>query len=148
MHWYIKSFQEFSAEELYQIIKVRVDVFVVEQACAYDELDNYDQSSIHYYLKVDNEIAAYVRIVPKGSKYPEVSIGRVLVTEKFRGHGFAKQIMQHAIDYIVDEWNEYKIKIQAQEYLKKFYASFGFKQISESYLEDDIPHIDMIWEKK
>ncbi|WP_188456103.1 GNAT family N-acetyltransferase [Virgibacillus oceani] len=148
MNWYIKSFQEFSADELYQIIKARVDVFVVEQACPYYELDNHDQRSIHYYLKVDNEIAAYVRIVPKESKYPEVSIGRVLVSEKFRGQGYAKEIMQRAIEYIFEEWNENKIKIQAQEYLKKFYSSFGFRQISDSYLEDNIPHIDMILEKK
>ncbi|GGB44168.1 acetyltransferase [Lentibacillus populi] len=145
MHWYKKAFQEIPAIELYQIIKARVDVFVVEQNCPYEELDNCDQKAIHYFLKINNEIAAYVRILPKGIKFPEVSIGRVLVTQKYRGKGYAKAVMQKAIDFISEEWQETTIKIQAQTYLHKFYASFGFKQVSEVYLEDDIPHIDMIW---
>ncbi|MGY0693647.1 GNAT family N-acetyltransferase [Virgibacillus sp. FSP13] len=146
--WYIKSFQEIPAEELYQLIKARIDVFVVEQTCPYEELDNNDQDAIHYFLKIDDEVAAYVRILPKGLKYPEASIGRVLVVKKFRGNGYAKQIMQKAIAFVRDEWKENKIKIQAQEYLQHFYASFGFEQISDVYLEDDIPHVDMIWREK
>lgn len=146
--WYTKSFQDFSPDELYQIIKARIDVFVVEQTCPYEELDNYDQEAIHYFLKTENEIVAYVRILPKGLKYPEVSIGRVLVVRKYRGNGYAKQIMQKAMDFVKNEWDEHEIKIQGQEYLHTFYSSLGFKQISEIYLEDDIPHIDMIWTGK
>lgn len=149
MEWHIKSFQELSNNELYQIIKARVDVFVVEQECPYEELDNYDQDSIHLFLKVNSEIAANVRLLPQGLKYEEAaSIGRVLVVKKYRGNGYAKEIMQKAIDYIANKWQADKIKIQGQEYLNKFYASLGFEQISESYLVDGIPHIDMIWQDK
>ncbi|WP_164670925.1 GNAT family N-acetyltransferase [Virgibacillus doumboii] len=146
MEWVVKTFNELSNEELYAIMKTRVDIFVVEQECPYPELDNYDQQAIHFFLKINEEIAANVRLLPNGSKYEEASIGRVLVAKKFRGQGYAGQIMQKAIDFLVNEWNEKRIKIQGQEYLKKFYSGLGFKQISESYLEDDIPHIDMIWD--
>lgn len=148
MKWYINSFQDLSNESLYKILKARTDVFVVEQNCPYPELDNYDQASIHYYLKVNNEIAAYVRILPKGSKYREVSIGRVLVAKKYRGNGYARELMQKAIDYIFSDWGETEIKIQAQVYLEEFYTSLGFRKNSMSYLEDGIPHIDMIWDGK
>ncbi|MFD1851795.1 GNAT family N-acetyltransferase [Oceanobacillus bengalensis] len=147
MEWKIKKYQDLTNDELYQILKARVDVFVVEQNCTYPELDNYDQECMHYFLIIDNEIAANVRILPKQVKFDEVSIGRVLVVEKFRKNGYARQIMQRAIDFVRDEWNENKIRIQAQVYLKDFYASLGFWQISEMYMEDGIPHIDMIWER-
>lgn len=148
MKWYIKTFNELTNEELYQILQARTDIFVVEQNCPYPELDNFDQVSIHYFLKINSDIAAYVRILPSNSKYKEVSIGRVLVVKQFRGSGYAQAIMQKAVDYIVNELNEKRIKMQAQVYLKKFYSSFGFSQQSASYLEDNIPHIDMIWERK
>lgn len=147
MNWHIKKFQDLSNDELYGIMKARVDVFVVEQECAYEEIDNYDQSAIHYFLKIDNQIASYVRILPKHSKYEEVSIGRVLVAKAYRGNGYAKQIMMKATQFAADQWQENTIKIQAQEYLYKFYSELGFEQISESYLDDNIPHIDMIWRK-
>ncbi|WP_338066924.1 GNAT family N-acetyltransferase [Virgibacillus profundi] len=116
--------------------------------CLYPELDNYDQSSMHYFLIINGEIAANVRILPKDLKYPEASIGRVMVVKKFRGNGYARQIMLKAIEYVVQEWNENQIRIQAQVHLAKFYSSLGFMQISNTYLEDEIPHIDMIWERK
>lgn len=144
MNWSIKKFQELSNEELYQVMKARVDIFVVEQACSYPELDNQDQTAIHYFLKINNEIAAYIRMLPSGAKYEEASIGRVLVVEKHRGQGYAGELMQKAINYILEEWGETKIKIQAQVYLEKFYGNLGFKAISDSYLEDGIPHIDMV----
>lgn len=144
MEWHVKTFQELSNEELYQLLKARTDVFVVEQNCPYPELDNYDQVSIHYFSKVNNEIAAYVRILPKESKYLEVSIGRVMVAKKYRGYGYARELMQKAIDFVVDDWAETKIKIQAQVYLENFYFSLGFRKITATYLEDGIPHIDMI----
>lgn len=148
MIWNLKTFQELSNVDLYQLLKARTDVFVVEQNCPYPELDNYDQTSIHYYLKVNNEVAAYVRILPKGSKYLKASIGRVLVVKKYRGNGYARELMQKAIDYVVSDWGEKEIKIQAQVYLERFYTSLGFKKINMSYLEDGIPHIDMIRDVK
>lgn len=146
MDWFNKPFEKLTNDELYALLKLRVDVFVVEQDCPYPELDNYDQQAIHYFLKINEEFAAYVRILPSNSKYEEVSIGRVLVLKKFRRQGYAQQIMQKAIDYVMNEWKETRIKVQGQEYLKDFYSGFGFEQVSESYLEDGIPHIDMIWE--
>ncbi|OZU89137.1 GNAT family N-acetyltransferase [Virgibacillus indicus] len=148
MGWHIKTYKQLTKDELYALLKARVDVFVVEQECPYPELDNYDQESIHLFLKVNGEIAASVRVLPKNSKYPEVSIGRVMVVKKFRGNNFAREIMQKAMDFVVDEWKERTIKIQGQLYLKTFYTSLGFRQISKIYLEDDIPHIDMLWEQK
>lgn len=148
MEWITKTFNELTNEELYAILKIRVDIFVVEQECPYPELDNFDQQAIHYFLKINGEIAANVRILPSGCKYEDVSIGRVLVAEKFRDRGYAGQMMQRAIDYIVNEWKETRIKLQGQEYLKNFYSNLGFKRVSDIYLEDDIPHVDMIWEGK
>ncbi|MFD2044327.1 GNAT family N-acetyltransferase [Ornithinibacillus salinisoli] len=145
MEWCLKEFNEIPNGELYELLKARVDVFVVEQECPYPELDNYDQGSMHYYLKINDEIAATVRMMPKGLKYPnEASIGRVMVVKKFRGYGYARELMQKAIDYITTEWKMEQIKIEAQVYLRHFYGSLGFEQISEEYLEDGIPHIDML----
>ncbi|WP_010651783.1 GNAT family N-acetyltransferase [Oceanobacillus massiliensis] len=147
MKWMMKEFNELTNEQLYQLLKARIDVFVVEQKCAYPELDNYDQNSLHLFLLVGDEIAANIRILPKNTKYKEVSIGRVLVVEKFRGKGYARAILERGIEFIHKDWKEDKIHIQAQVYLNEFYSSLGFKQISDIYLEDDIPHIDMIWER-
>lgn len=145
MNWQIKEFQTLSNNELYNILKARIDVFVVEQECAYEEIDNYDQSAMHLFLTIENQIAAYVRILPKETKYEEVSIGRVLVSKEYRGNGYAKMVMKKAIQFVNTEWKEGTIKIQAQNYLHKFYSELGFKQVSDIYLDDDIPHIDMIW---
>ncbi len=144
MNWSKKEFNDLSVNELYAILKARVDVFVVEQACPFPEIDNYDQQSLHISLKNKNEILAYVRLLPKNSKYKEASIGRVLVVKEHRGKGYAEAIMKEAINHIFNEWNNEEIFIQAQHYLVKFYASLGFKQITDVYLEDDIPHVDMI----
>lgn len=147
MTWTLKKFQDLSVFELYSILKARVDIFVVEQSCAYPEIDNYDQQAMHLFLKNNENLIAYVRILPKHTKYNEVSIGRVLVLKDYRFQGYATKIMQKAIHYIINEWQEQTIKIQAQHHLKNFYSSLGFKQISDVYLDDNIPHIDMILTK-
>ncbi|CDQ40957.1 MULTISPECIES: GNAT family N-acetyltransferase [Virgibacillus] len=144
MEWVVKTFNELDAEELYKILQLRVDVFVVEQRCAYPELDGYDFRSIHYYLKDGEEIAAYARLLPAGSMYEEASIGRVLVAAKYRGNGYGRQLLANVLHYMKNE-QVYTLKIQAQQYLKKFYESFQFRQISEPYLDDGIWHIDMTW---
>ncbi|RIU89055.1 GNAT family N-acetyltransferase [Oceanobacillus picturae] len=148
MNWHTKAFSELTTTELYKLLKARTDVFVVEQNCAYPELDNLDQESMHLYLEEEGEVAALVRIIPAGNKYTEASIGRVMVVNKFRGKGYARDVMEKALQFITEEWKESRIKIQAQEYLKAFYQSFGFKQMTEPYLDDGILHIDMIWESK
>lgn len=144
MKWSIKKFNDLSVDELYRILEARVDVFIVEQACTYPDMDNYDQQSLHVFLENKGELIAYVRILPKNSKYKEVSIGRVLVSKDYRRKGYAENIMNKAIDYIFTEWKEDTIIIQAQNYLKEFYSSLGFEQITDVYLEDGIPHIEMI----
>lgn len=145
MQLQLKEFQALSNDELYNIMKARVDVFVVEQECAYEEIDNYDQGAMHLFLTIDSHISAYVRILPRATVYNEVSIGRVLVTKSYRGKGYAKLVMEKAIQFITDEWKENTIKIQAQNYLQKFYSELGFVQISDVYLDDNIPHVDMFW---
>lgn len=143
MEWNLKKFNELSVNELYKILKARMDVFVVEQTCPFPELDNYDQQSLHLSLKNDQELLAYVRILPPNSKYKETSIGRVLVTKEHRGNGYAEMIMRKAINHVFNEWEEDVILIQAQNYLNAFYSSLGFEQITDIYIEDDIPHVDM-----
>ncbi|GGJ90670.1 GNAT family acetyltransferase [Lentibacillus kapialis] len=148
MEWYIKPFQELTNEDLYAILKLRVDIFVVEQECPYPELDDYDQQAVHYFLKIGHDLVANVRMMPRNTTFEEPSIGRVAVAEKCRDRGYGCDIMQKAIEYICTQWHETEIKIAAQEHLKTFYSKFGFRQASESYLEDGIPHIDMIWKQQ
>ncbi|UFT99778.1 GNAT family N-acetyltransferase [Radiobacillus kanasensis] len=148
MEWMYKHFEQLTTTELYQIIKARIDVFVLEQECAYSELDNHDQASTHLFLHNGEEVIAYARLLPKGTTYSQASFGRVLVNQNYRGGGHAKELLQRSIDYILKEWDEEEIKIQGQEYLRHFYSSFGFEEISDVYLEDGIPHVDMILNQK
>lgn len=144
MHWKLKSFQELSVSELYRIMQARFDVFVVEQECPYHEADNHDLKAYHLFLEEDDEISAYCRLIPREVVYAEASIGRVLVKKDKRGKGHASRLLSKAIQVLDEDWKEPAIKIQAQAYLREFYQSFGFKEISEVYLEDNIPHVDMI----
>lgn len=146
--WEIKSFGELSATELHGMLRLRVDVFVVEQACAYHEIDGKDPLCMHVLGKNESgEVIATARIAPAGVIYPEVSIGRVSIRESFRGFGFGKVIMKHSIAYCNDKLNAVSIKIAGQLHLKKFYSDLGFEQISEVYLWDGIEHIDMRYSK-
>ena len=142
--WEIKSFEELSLTELHDLLRLRVDIFVVEQACAYPEIDGEDPFCMHVLGKdKTGEVIATARIAPAGVIYPEVSIGRVAIREAFRSFGFGKVIMKHSIDYCKDELKGASIKIAAQLHLKKFYSDLEFEQISEVYLWDGIEHIDM-----
>lgn len=147
MNWKIKSFDELTANELYEILRVRAEVFVVEQNCPYQDVDLKDKVSQHMFLEENNEVAAYVRIIPKNVSYAEMSIGRVLVKETYRGKGLANEMMKKAIDYVVNHLGENKIRISAQAYLFDFYSSLGFKKQSDIYLEDGIEHMGMLFEK-
>jgi ElaA protein len=120
-------------------------VFVVEQQCIYEDCDGKDKKSYHLFAEHNGEILVYLRILEKGISYNEISIGRVLARENYRGNGFAKQMMLRAIEFIENNLNEKVIRISAQEYLLKFYSSLGFVRVSEGYLEDDIPHIEMLY---
>jgi ElaA protein len=147
MSWKVKSFNELTTHELYEILQVRTQVFVVEQECAYLEVDGKDVHAHHLYKEENGEVVAYARLLPAGVSYKEPSIGRVLVKEEHRRRGLASELVERGLAFIHGEWGEQPVKIQAQEYLREFYGSFGFRAITETYLDDGIPHIDMILQK-
>lgn len=147
MQWEIKAFDQLSLQELYTILTLRTNVFVVEQACPYPEVDGKDPNCLHLLGTINGELVAYLRILPAGLRYDEVSIGRVVVKPSHRGKGLGRLMMEQAIHCITNVWKESQIKIGAQAYLEKFYQSLGFKPVSEVYLEDDIPHLDMLYSK-
>ncbi len=140
----IKRFSELTNKELYAIVQVRSDVFVVEQKCPYLDLDDMDHGAIHLWYGSGNDILAYVRVIPPMNGY--VQIGRVLSSLEYRDKGLGKQIFKAGITYCQKHYVNSPIKISAQLYLKHFYAKFGFEQIEGVYLEDGIPHITMIKE--
>lgn len=148
MDWYIKNFQDLTTLELYQILLERVNVFVVEQECAYPEIDNKDQESYHLFVKDQGELVAYARLLPAGVSYESASIGRVLVRKDFRKTGLGKELMERGMVFLKDKLDEKVIKLQAQEYAQKFYGALGFKVISDVYPEDNIPHVDMLWKEE
>lgn len=148
MIWKIKTFEEFTVPELYNVLKARINVFVVEQNCPYPDLDDYDQKAVHIWAEQDGEILANCRIFDKGIKYPEASIGRVLTTEKARGRNLGKQLIAYALEAIEARFRTDEVRISAQDYLLRFYGEFGFEDTGKKYLEDDIPHTEMFYQKK
>lgn len=147
MQWEIKAFDQLSLQELYTILTLRTNVFVVEQACPYPEVDGKDPNCLHLLGTINGELVAYLRNLPAALRYDEVSIGRVVIKPSHRGKGLGRLMMEQAIHCITNEWKESQIKIGAQAYLEKFYQSLGFEPVSEVYLEDDIPHLDMLYSK-
>ncbi|MGG7470004.1 GNAT family N-acetyltransferase [Chryseobacterium arthrosphaerae] len=142
--WKIKTFDEFTVPELYAVLKARIDVFVIEQNCPYPDLDNYDQKAVHIWAEEDGQVLAYCRVFDKGIKYEETSIGRVLTTEQARGKSLGKLLIQYAVETIENRFHTPEIRISAQDYLLRFYEGFGFEDTGKKYLEDDIPHTEMI----
>ena len=140
----IKTYAKLTKEELYQILQLRSEVFVVEQDCVYQDIDYKDQKAIHVLGFKKDKIVAYTRVFKPGDYFSEASIGRVVVAENERRFKYGYDIMEASIKAILENYNETIIKISAQTYLKKFYNNLGFKQIEEEYLEDGIPHIAML----
>lgn len=140
----IKRFEELTTEELYEILKVRAEVFIVEQNCVYQDIDGKDKHAYHVFLKDDTGIQAYLRVIEKGVSFKEVSIGRVLTLK--RGIGLGRQILLEGIKVAKEKLNADSIRIEAQTYAKGFYEQAGFRQVSEEFLEDGIPHIQMLLE--
>tara|TARA_B100000497_G_scaffold36267_1_gene42512 strand:+ start:1184 stop:1627 length:444 start_codon:yes stop_codon:yes gene_type:complete len=139
----VKKFNDLSLEELYSLLQLRSEVFVVEQECVYQDIDEKDYKSLHVFFKKGNKIIAYTRLFNKGQYFKEASIGRVVVVKNLRHLNYGSEIMRASIKAIQEHFNTNKIKISAQLYLEDFYNSFGFKTIGKSYLEDGIPHIEM-----
>ena len=146
MNKVIKNFSELSTEEIYNILKLRSEVFVVEQNCVYQDIDEKDKKATHLFIEKNNEIIAYTRIFKKGYYYEEnPSIGRVVVSKKERGKKLGKEIMLNSIEFIKKELEGRKIELSAQKYLDKFYKELDFFSEGEDYLEDGIPHQRMFY---
>jgi len=143
LEWQIKSFETLSVNELYDILRLRSEIFVVEQNCVYLDLDNKDQKALHLFGTFEGKIVAHARLFKPGISFVHASIGRVTVDAKHREKKWGHELMRQAIAGISHHYGETEITIGAQLYLKKFYESHGFVQTSEMYLEDDIPHIQM-----
>ena len=141
--WKLSAFENLRNKELYEILKLRSEVFVVEQNCVYLDADGLDEKSFHFCGYVKNELQAYVRILPPGVTYINASIGRVLTKQTARRNGSGVQLMEKAIQHCLKLFAVKEIDISAQVYLIKFYTNLGFKTLDETYLEDDIPHIKM-----
>ena len=141
MELVVKHFSELSTEELFEIYKLRVSVFVVEQECPYQEIDDMDRVAYHLWLKDDDGIEAYARVLPQGTAFPTVAIGRIIAVK--RRCGLGSKIVKSAIEVAKAKFNADEITIEAQVYARLLYEKCGFQQISEEFLEDGIPHILM-----
>ena len=143
-----KNFQELTTQELYQVLALRADVFVVEQNCPYQDVDGKDLNSLHVLGYLDKELVAYARVLAQGISYNEyASIGRVVTATSVRGKTHGHALVDFSIDVCNKNFPDQAVKISAQAHLEKFYNEHGFKATGESYLEDDIPHIGMILKK-
>lgn len=144
IHWYCKPFNELTPLEMYKILQLRSEVFVVEQNCVFLDMDNKDEGSLHFMGFMGDDLAAYTRLVPPGYIYQEMSIGRVVTSPKHRSKGMGKNLMQRSVEACHQYFGDGPIKIGAQYYLLKFYTSLGFEVISDIYLEDGIEHVYMM----
>lgn len=142
--WHFKEFDELTTKELYEILQLRAEVFVVEQDCPYNDVDGKDVKCSHLWAELDGKVVACTRIVPPGISYAEPSIGRVATHYDYRHLKLGYQLMDHSIQIIENIYPSKSIRISAQSYLKNFYEKCGFKQVSDEYLEDDIPHMEML----
>lgn len=141
--WKYRSFQALTNQELYAILQLRNEVFVVEQNCVYQDADNKDELSYHLLGIVDQTIVAYCRILPPGILFNDASIGRVVTSPNYRNYGYGRELMKVAVEKALTQFNCTSITIGAQLYLERFYEGQGFIRISEPYLEDNILHIKM-----
>lgn len=139
-----KPFSALTVDELYAILTIRQEVFVVEQACAYLDCDGHDAASVHLWTTDESGVTAYARTLPAGEKFAEASLGRVVTSIRARRTGAGRAIVARAIASIERRDGPVPIRISAQQYLQRFYESFGFVRVSEVYLEDDIPHVEML----
>jgi len=146
LDWQIKPFSEISAIEFHDIIALRLKAFVVEQHCSYLDLDGKDKKSYHLICRDGlGKVVATARILPPGLAYPEVAIGRVVIDEQIRGLGKGHELMDKCMSYASEEFGQVPIRISAQKHLEGYYEKHGFKSTGKEYLEDDIPHLEMLF---
>ena len=147
MKFHLKNFDQLTLTEFHDIVQLRINVFVVEQNCPYEELDSKDNMALHLFAYAEDApdtLIAYTRIFKQGDYYKEAAFGRVVVHPDYRKQNVGYALVQKSIEAIEDNFNTSVIKIGAQTYLQRFYESFGFKQVDEAYIEDGIPHIYML----
>lgn len=144
VHWSWSRFEELSLQEWHDIVQLRVNVFVVEQHCPYPELEGKDPECIHIKGQINDSVIATARIVPPGISYQEVSIGRVAVAQNFRGKGFGRILMNTCLQAIDELYGKVPVRLSAQTYLLEFYEQCGFTSTGNEYLEDGIPHTEML----
>ena len=142
----VKTFEELNLHELYQLLRLRSQVFVVEQDCVYQDIDGKDEKALHVLGFEKDKLVAYTRIFPPGVYFSEAAIGRVVVDQNMRKNALGHEILRASIEAVEKRFNTKKIKLSAQTYLTKFYEQHGFYQMGEGYLEDGIPHIAMVKE--
>ncbi|MCB0477407.1 MAG: GNAT family N-acetyltransferase [Crocinitomicaceae bacterium] len=149
INWEIKHYKDLSVDEFHDLVSLRIEVFVVEQDCPYQDLDGKDKIAFHQIGRDDSgEIVATSRILGPGVSYQEVSIGRVVVSQKVRGRGVAHEMMEKSKEFVNSEYGNVPIRISAQEYLEKYYSGHGFEFTGKKYLEDGIPHMEMLFQPK
>jgi ElaA protein len=145
--WILRAFAELSTAELYEILAARAEVFVVEQRCAYQDIDQLDRAALHLWAPLPGDptrVGAYLRILPPGSRYAtEVAIGRVLTRAALRGQGWGRAVIAEGVRMACERWPEHDVKLGAQTHLTQLYAEFGFAICGPGYVEDGIPHTDM-----
>lgn len=146
MDCFFKKFNELSPDELYGILQLRAEVFVVEQNCVYNDLDGRDRMAYHLFLKNDDEMVAALRILPEDVAFEDMAIGRLIVKRQYRGRKIAWKMMKKAIDYIINDLNKERIRLSGQAYLVEFYEGLGFHKVSDVYLEDGIDHFEFLYE--
>ncbi len=145
--WQVKHFNELTVPEYHDLLFLRIEVFVIEQDCPYQDVDDKDKVAYHIFgTNKDNKTVAVARILPQEISYPEISIGRIAVDKDNRGTGIAVELMNECFQFIEQQFGKKPIRISGQQYLTNFYGRLGFKQVSEMYLEDNIPHIEMLKE--
>jgi ElaA protein len=142
----VKSFQELSLEEFHDIVALRIQIFIIEQNCPYQEVDGKDKLAHHLFFKNEmDEIIAVTRILPQGISYEEVAIGRVVVHEEYRGTGLGNQLMADSMNFVRDKYGDVPVRLSAQKHLENYYGNHGFKSTGKEYLEDGIPHVEMLY---
>ena len=145
MKWSCKAFKELSLDEFHDIIQLREIVFVVEQDCPYLDVDGKDKDALHVFGEYEGNIVATTRILKPGKSYDEVAIGRVVTSPTVRGKGIGKELMEESMKFVKLHFGKVPVRISAQTYLLRYYKSFGFIETGEEYLEDNIPHFEMLY---